>query len=267
MHIPCPNCKQYKTPSLTVDGLVFRNNRILLIKRKREPFKNKYALPGGFVDYGETTEKAVVREIWEETHLKTEINQLIGIYSQPKRDPRRHTITIAYSLQVKSGTLKAGSDASLVKWFDLDSLPQLAFDHEQIITDFRNKNKIATTYKGWDLNKKLIFCSHTRHIMHASLLISKFVIEQGHVPINSFTNFGYFLYELAPRHDITESINNIINRCDEQWVFGPITEGVRLEIEMCRQIGKPIRFFDITEDEIPCLITEVDEKYLQKKKL
>lgn len=267
MQNKCTACNQYKTPSLAVDGILFQQGKILLIKRKHEPFKNRYALPGGFIEYGETAEKAVIREVWEETHLKTGVSQLIGVYSQPKRDPRRHTISLAYALHIKSGTLKAGSDANLVKWFEIDKLPKLAFDHEQIIADFRNKNKITTTYNGWDLSKKLIFCSHTRHIMHASLLINKFVIEQGCVPINSFTNFGYFLYELAPRHDITESINNIINRCDEQWVFGPITEGVRLEIEMCRTIGKPVRFFDITEDEIPCLITEVDEKTLAKRKL
>ncbi len=101
--------------------------------------------------------------------------------------------------------------------------------------------------------------------MHASLLICKYVIEKNCVPINSFTNFGYFLYELVPRHDIAEGINNIINRCDEQWVFGPISRGVELEIDMCKEIGKKIRFFDISEEEAPCKIEEVDEAFLRKK--
>lgn len=265
MNYPCTTCGQYKTSSLAVDGIVHDNNKILLIKRNKEtePFFNAFSLPGGFVDYGEELEKAVIREVWEETGLKTEINQLIGVYSKPQRDPRRHIVSTAFSLQVVSGELKTSNESTTVGWHDLDALPQLAFDHAEMIQDFRQHNRIFGNYHGWDLGKKLVFCSHSRHYMHASLLICKFVIDKACVPINSFTNFGYFLYELVPRHDIAESINNIINRCDEQWVFGPITEGVRLEIEMCRSMGKPIKFFEIVENEHPVLIKETTEDKLQ----
>lgn len=125
----------YRNPKLTVDGVVVRGNKILLIKRKNKPFKGKWALPGGFVEYGETVEEAVAREAAEETGLDTEIKQIVGVYSDPDRDPRGHTISIAYLLSVKGGTPKGGDDASDARFFDADELPPLAFDHDKIIKD------------------------------------------------------------------------------------------------------------------------------------
>jgi len=125
----------YKSPKLTVDGAILKDKKILLIKRKNEPFKGKWALPGGYVEYGEKVEDTIVREVYEETGLKTKIRDLIGIYSDPKRDPRGHTITVAYLLDIKSGELKSGDDASDAKFFDLKDLPKLSFDHDIIIRD------------------------------------------------------------------------------------------------------------------------------------
>ncbi|KAA0005606.1 MAG: NUDIX hydrolase [Thermoplasmata archaeon] len=125
----------YKTPSLTVDGAVIKNDMILLVKRKHQPFKGKWALPGGFVEYGEKVEDAVTREVFEETGLNTKIVDLIGVYSDPGRDPRGHTVTIVYLLEVVDGELKEGDDASDVKFFDLKRLPTLSFDHDKIIKD------------------------------------------------------------------------------------------------------------------------------------
>jgi len=125
----------YKSPKLTVDGIVLEDERILLIKRKNQPFKGKWALPGGFVEYGEKTEDATVREVLEETGLKTKINHLAGVYSDPKRDPRGHTVSIVYVLDIFSGELKSGDDACDAKFFDLKNLPDLSFDHEGIIKD------------------------------------------------------------------------------------------------------------------------------------
>ena len=125
----------YKSPKLTVDGIVLKDGKILLIKRKNQPFENMWALPGGFVDYGEKTENAAIREMFEETGLKTEINHLVGVYSDPNRDPRGHTVSVVYLLDVCNGELKGGDDALEAKFFDLNNLPDLSFDHEYIIKD------------------------------------------------------------------------------------------------------------------------------------
>ena len=131
----------YKSPKLTVDGAVFKDGRILLIKRKNEPFKGKWALPGGFVEYNEKTEDAAVREVFEETGLKTKIKNLVGVYSDPNRDPRGHTVTVVYLMEIMSGELCGGDDAAEAKFFDLDVLPGLSFDHDIVIKDVVRRNK------------------------------------------------------------------------------------------------------------------------------
>lgn len=124
-----------KIPRLTVDGIIFKKNSVLLIKRKNDPFKDQWALPGGFVEYNEKTEDAVVREIYEETGLKTSVVKLLGVYSDPSRDPRGHTVSVIYILKNLDDKLCAGDDAILAKFFNLDDLPKLAFDHKKIIKD------------------------------------------------------------------------------------------------------------------------------------
>ena len=125
----------YKSPKITADGAILKDGKILLIKRKNNPFKNKWALPGGFVEYNERVEDACIREILEETGLRTKIIELIGIYSDPNRDPRGHVITAVYMLEIDSGEVKGGDDALDAKFFDLDNLPDLSFDHDVIIRD------------------------------------------------------------------------------------------------------------------------------------
>ena len=89
---------EYKKPSLTVDIFIYNNKKeFILIKRKNEPFKNYWALPGGFVDYGEIDENAAIREAKEETSIDVELKELINVYSNPNRDSRGHTVSIAYT--------------------------------------------------------------------------------------------------------------------------------------------------------------------------
>lgn len=126
----------YLNPALTVDGIIEKDDKILLIKRKNDPFKDKYALPGGFVEYNEKVESAVTREIAEETGFETEIKELVGIYSEADRDPRGHTVSVVYSLEVIGGSLFSGSDAKNAEYFPIDELPKLAFDHEKIVEDY-----------------------------------------------------------------------------------------------------------------------------------
>lgn len=124
------------TPLLTVDAIIMYEEKLVLIKRKNPSYKDMFALPGGFVDIGETVEQAAIRETKEETGLDIEIISLVGVYSDPKRDPRGHTISICFLAKGK-GSLSAGSDADDIGLFTFDNLPELAFDHDKIIKDTR----------------------------------------------------------------------------------------------------------------------------------
>ena len=128
--------KGWRKPSVTADGIVLRGHEILLIRRGNEPFKGAYALPGGFLNYSETLEECVVREVLEETGIKTSIVELVGVYSAPDRDPRGHFVTAVYRLQPESGAAKAGDDAAAAEWVHLDKLPKFAFDHGKIVQEF-----------------------------------------------------------------------------------------------------------------------------------
>jgi 8-oxo-dGTP diphosphatase len=122
-----------KSPVLAVDAVIQLNDGgVVLIRRKNPPFKECWALPGGLCEIGETVEEALRREVEEETGLKVEPVKLIGVFSNPKRDPRGHTVSIAFHTRIVGGKLHAGSDAAGVKAFR--QLPrQLAFDHAQIL--------------------------------------------------------------------------------------------------------------------------------------
>ena len=123
-----------QTPLLASDAVILYAGGIVLIRRDRPPFSGCYALPGGFVEIGETVEAACKREAKEETGLDIELAGLIGIYSDPSRDPRGHVVSVAFLARGK-GDLMAGSDAREAEVFSLKSLPDLAFDHARIISD------------------------------------------------------------------------------------------------------------------------------------
>lgn len=126
-----------KRPAVTVDGIILFDDKIVLIKRRKEPFRGFWALPGGFIEYGEKAEEAVIREVKEETGLDVKIEKLVGVYSDPRRDPRGHTVSICYLCKVVGGELRASSDAAEVRIFDLKDLSslKLAFDHAQMLKD------------------------------------------------------------------------------------------------------------------------------------
>lgn len=119
---------------LTVDAVIERKDgSILLIKRKYPPFRGAYALPGGSVEYGESTQEAVVREAREETGLKVRVKKLVGVFSDPKRDPRGHYVSVAYMCKEIGGRLRADSDAKEVVAFKKLPRGRYAFDHRQIL--------------------------------------------------------------------------------------------------------------------------------------
>ena len=136
--ILCPHCgrvvEKYRNPLPTVDVIIEVSKGIVLIKRKNPPYG--WALPGGFVDYGETLEHAAVREAKEETSLQVKLVSVLGAYSDPKRDPRHHTISYVFIARSR-GKAKASDDAAEIGIFDRDSLPgELAFDHDKILQDY-----------------------------------------------------------------------------------------------------------------------------------
>ncbi len=123
---------------LTADIVIVHDGGVVLVRRGREPYKGFWAIPGGFVEYGESVEEAAVREAKEETGLDVHLLKLVGVYSDPSRDPRGHTVSVAF-LAVGRGNLKAGDDAGDVGVFDIDDLPsKLAFDHARILSEALN---------------------------------------------------------------------------------------------------------------------------------
>ncbi len=123
-----------ETPKLMVDVVIPSERGVVLIRRSTEPFAGQWALPGGFVELGETVEEAAAREAAEETGLAVEVACLIGVYSDPERDPRGHNVSVAFLVRVLSGELAAATDASEVSVLNPSSV-ELAFDHRRIIDD------------------------------------------------------------------------------------------------------------------------------------
>lgn len=127
-----------RTPALTTDCVVIdARGRVLLVRRKHPPFKGGYALPGGFVDVGETVEDACRRELMEETGVKAGKLRLLGVYCDPARDPRGHTCSVAFLTRVRQATPKAGDDAADAEWVARWWKVEMAFDHARILADAR----------------------------------------------------------------------------------------------------------------------------------
>ena len=125
--------RRFPGPSLAVDAVCFRRGRVLLVRRGRPPFRGEWAFPGGFVDVGETVEEAVLRELREETGLRGRVGPLLGVWSHPHRDPRKHTVSVVFRILGATGTPRGGDDAASAEWVPLDPFPKLAFDHGKIL--------------------------------------------------------------------------------------------------------------------------------------
>ena len=133
----CPKCgcevQAHRNPTPTVDIIIEIKGQIVLIERRNPPFG--WALPGGFVDYGESFETAALREAEEETGLKVDNLRQFHTYSDPARDPRQHTASTVFTGEAK-GSPKAGDDAARAELFTAENLPPLAFDHAKILADY-----------------------------------------------------------------------------------------------------------------------------------
>ncbi len=153
---------------IAVDSVVFGYSKtdgisLLLIKRKYDPFKDSWALPGGFVKNGESLEQAVQRELLEESGIKVNFLEQLFTFGNPDRDPRQHVVSVSYFGLVKTAKfkkLKASTDAERASWFQFDQLPKLAFDHTQIVklAIERLRSKLSYQPIGFELlDKKFPF--------------------------------------------------------------------------------------------------------------
>jgi ADP-ribose pyrophosphatase YjhB (NUDIX family) len=131
----CPHCGRFSNRGLSIDAVIIKNDKILLVQRAAEFDTGFWATPGGYVEWDESTEGSVAREVKEETGLNVTSTKFVGVYSSPDRHPKQ-VINIVYLAEVEKGEPKAGDDAQDVRWFPLDALPEkMAFDHKQNIAD------------------------------------------------------------------------------------------------------------------------------------
>ena len=126
-----------ESPSVMVDAVVIENEKLLLVTRKKDPFKGFLTFPGGKVDEGEKVEDAVKRELREETSLDIEPTDILGVYSDPSRNPRGHRISVAFIAKVISGEAKPSSDAESIEWLSVNEIKELGFDHNKILKDYQ----------------------------------------------------------------------------------------------------------------------------------
>lgn len=153
-------CYEYWCPSVATDCVIFgfdgKKLKVLLIERNLEPFKGCWALPGGFLrETDKTAEQCALRELKEETNLTVSEDRLwqLGVFSEEKRDPRNRVISLAYYALVEPKDVVGGDDAAQAQWFDVDNVPELAFDHVQILSKAREaiKRQIHFDPIGYDL--------------------------------------------------------------------------------------------------------------------
>lgn len=136
---------KYPRPSVTTDCVIFgyegNTLKVLLIERGNEPFKGYWAFPGGFLNMEESAEEGAKRELYEETGLKDAIIKQFHTYTDPDRDPRGRVISIAFYALIQISEVKGGDDAAQARWFAIDEVPALAFDHDQMLQDALAKLK------------------------------------------------------------------------------------------------------------------------------
>ena len=172
-------CYKYPHPAVTTDCVIFGFDgselQALLIERGIEPFKGKWAFPGGFLNMDETAGEGALRELKEETGLENAYIEQFNTYSDPGRDPRERVITIAHYALVRIQEVKGGDDAAKAQWFPIDEVPQLAFDHDKILRDAMRKLRERIHFEpiGFELLPEK-FTMRDLQILYESILGVKF---------------------------------------------------------------------------------------------
>lgn len=127
---------RYKNPAVAVNVIVEDRGRILLVKRNKHPFKGRWSLPGGYVEYGETVEQAAQRELLEECGIKVRLDQIVGVYSDPERQLKKHVIAICYKARALATNAKKIHPEGISLYFPKNAIPaKLAFDHQKMLND------------------------------------------------------------------------------------------------------------------------------------
>jgi len=172
-------CYNYPHPAVTTDCVIFgfdgHGLKVLLIERGIEPYKGKWAFPGGFINMNETAEAGALRELKEETGLENAYIEQFNTYSEPDRDPRERVITIAHYALVRIQEVKGGDDAAKAGWFHIDDVPQLAFDHDKILRDAMKKLRERIHFEpiGFELLPEK-FTMKDLQLLYESILDVKF---------------------------------------------------------------------------------------------
>ena len=172
-------CYKYPHPAVTTDCVIFGFDgselQVLLIERGIEPFKGKWAFPGGFLNMDETAGEGALRELKEETGLENAYIEQFNTYSDPGRDPRERVITIAHYALVRIQEVQGGDDAAKAQWFPIDKVPQLAFDHDKILRDAMRKLRERIHFEpiGFELLPEK-FTMKELQILYESILGVKF---------------------------------------------------------------------------------------------
>ena len=170
-------CYKYPHPSVTADCVIFGFDgvsiKVLLIQRGIEPFKDKWAFPGGFMKIDETAEECARRELEEETGLKNTAVEQFYTFSDVNRDPRERVITVAHYALVRLSEVKGGDDAASARWFSMDEVPSLAFDHDHILRMVlsRLKERICFEPIGFELLPEVFTMTELQNLYEAILEI------------------------------------------------------------------------------------------------
>ena len=171
--------QKHINPVPAVDFLVSKDNssKILLVRRKNDPFKGMLSIPGGFINVGETAEDAMRREAKEETSLVLEPVAILGVYSDPSRDPRMHTISVTFIAKIVIGHEAAKDDAAALEWINVEDelgrlieTNQIAFDHPKILTDFKKWRKAAQVMSQENNNNPTFWSTKNREASTEEIL-------------------------------------------------------------------------------------------------